>query len=114
VVVAAVQTDKTKESRVAVTKEIKGLAGEGKLAGEEFERQPKFVQHIRSMLKPGDALLLFPIMFCSESLEGRQVECCRDRWLPVPTTTTNVNTILRLLTGIAGILRLTEGGIDVH
>jgi zinc protease len=36
VVVAPVQTDKTKESMAEVLKEIKGLAGERPLAGEEF------------------------------------------------------------------------------
>ncbi|HEX8558929.1 MAG TPA: pitrilysin family protein [Pyrinomonadaceae bacterium] len=36
VVVAPVQTDKTKESMVEVAKEIRGVAGERPLAGEEF------------------------------------------------------------------------------
>ncbi|HWS90302.1 MAG TPA: pitrilysin family protein [Pyrinomonadaceae bacterium] len=36
IVIAPVQTDKTKESMVEVAKEIKGLAGERPLAGEEF------------------------------------------------------------------------------
>jgi zinc protease len=36
IVLAPVQTDKTKESLVEVSKEIKGLAGERPLAGEEF------------------------------------------------------------------------------
>jgi zinc protease len=36
IVVAPVQTDKTKESMVEVSKEIKGLAGERPVAGEEF------------------------------------------------------------------------------
>ena len=35
-VIAPVQTDKTKESMVEVSKEIKGLAGERPVAGEEF------------------------------------------------------------------------------
>jgi zinc protease len=37
VVIAPVQTDKTKESMVEVIKEIKGVAGERELAGEEYE-----------------------------------------------------------------------------
>jgi zinc protease len=36
-VIAPVQTDKTKESMVEVIKEIKGVAGERELAGEEYE-----------------------------------------------------------------------------
>ena len=36
IVIAPVQTDKTKESMAEVAKEIKGLAGERPLAGEEF------------------------------------------------------------------------------
>ncbi|HEX8337435.1 MAG TPA: pitrilysin family protein, partial [Pyrinomonadaceae bacterium] len=36
IVIAPVQTDKTKESMVEVAKEIKGLAGERPVAGEEF------------------------------------------------------------------------------
>lgn len=36
IVIAPVQTDKTKESMVEVAKEIKGLAGERPLAGEEY------------------------------------------------------------------------------
>ena len=35
IVIAPVQTDKTKESMVEVSKEIKGLAGERPLAGED-------------------------------------------------------------------------------
>jgi zinc protease len=35
-VIAPVQTDKTKESMVEVAKEIRGLAGERQLAGEEY------------------------------------------------------------------------------
>jgi zinc protease len=37
VVIAPVQTDKTKESMIEVIKEIKGVAGERELAGEEYE-----------------------------------------------------------------------------
>lgn len=36
VVIAPVQTDKTKESMVEITKEIRGLAGERPLAGDEY------------------------------------------------------------------------------
>jgi zinc protease len=37
IVIAPVQTDKTKESMVEVAKEIRGLAGERPLAGEEYQ-----------------------------------------------------------------------------
>src|SRR6185436_14056168 len=36
IVIAPVQTDKTKESMIEVAKELRGVAGERPLAGEEF------------------------------------------------------------------------------